>query len=85
MNLKLSQMVFSKFDFRIKGIIINISDEFNDDIETEYKIKNIKDNKIYKFNKFQLTDDPCEIIDLLCEQVDELRNNYYDLKLHSMK
>jgi hypothetical protein len=79
MSFSKGQMVYSKYDFNIRGIILDIT-PVNNIVVNIYSISNDKNNKIYKCNENQITSDPCEIIDILYEQVEELKSNYYDLK-----
>lgn len=85
MSFSKDQMVYSKYDFKIRGNIIDIEQNVivNNIVENIYSIKDNKTGMVYKCRENQLSSDPCEIIDILYEQVEELKSNYYDLKKHS--
>ena len=85
MSFSKGQMVYSKYDFKIRGNIIDITQNaiVNTIVENIYYIKDNKIGNIYKCSENQLSSNPCEIIDILYEQVEELKSNYYDLKKHS--
>jgi hypothetical protein len=85
MSFLKGQMVYSKYDFKIRGNIIDIVQNIiaNNIIENIYSIMDNKTYKIYKCRENHITLDPCEIIDILYEQVEELKNNYYNLKKRS--
>ena len=85
MSFSKGQMVYSKYDFKIRGNIIDIAQNVivNNIVENIYSIKDNKTGMVYKCNENQLSSNHCEIIDILYEQVEELKSNYYDLKKHS--
>ena len=80
-EFKIGLFVYSKYDFTIRGIISNI-DKNNEQIKytiiNKNKNKNFNREYVYLYN--QITIDPCEIIDMLAEQFNEIKNNYIDIK-----
>ena len=90
-SLCIGSFIYSKYDFKIRGIIKKkqLVNSDNDNKIEKYTI--INKNKNYNYNNEyilygnQITDDPCKIIDLLLLQVNELQNNYIELKRHNNK
>lgn len=75
LNMKFSvgDMVYTKHDFKVRGHIVEINEE-----ENKCSIQ-IGDN-ISEFYINQLISNPHTVIDNLLYEIQELKDNYYDLK-----
>ena len=78
MKFSIGDMVYTKHDFKIRGILRNINEK-----DKKCSVQ-IGDN-IVEMNINQLINNPHTIIDNLLYELQELKDNYYDLKKSTHK